>query len=259
MSALVRTRLPLAWKGGVFPFILSISFLDPLSLFRNYFYLLPSPWISFSHYLPSLPLITPSPQFSFSVILKYELDIYSPHCSFIFRFTQPEKLGMKDYSCGKCGKTHVCIGIPSLYRSLLTPSVIPKYNAILHCWFDTYTHDLLTLRHPNQLPATGSQQTAEHPKVAPGARLSAKGKSSAHPFSCNQSDVLIEPNVGPYCVLDILQRFEQKTADRSSARKIDTQIKFPASLNMAPYTSSFVRDMERENATNSHKGGGGNG
>lgn len=101
---------------------------------------------------------------------------------------------MKDYSCGKCGKTHVCIGIPSLYRSLLTPSVIPKYNAILHCWFDTYTHDLLTLRHPNQIPATGSQQTAEHPKVAPGARLSAQGKSSAHPFSCNQSDVLIKPN-----------------------------------------------------------------
>ena len=33
------------------------------------------------------------------------------------------------------------------------------------------------------------------------------------------------------------QRFEHKTTDKTSAQKIDAPIRFPASLNMAPYTT----------------------
>lgn len=44
-----------------------------------------------------------------------------------------------------------------------------------------------------------------------------------------------------------LQRFEHKTADKSSARKIDTKIKFPATLDMARYTTSMMKEIEKEN------------
>ncbi|KAG6918424.1 hypothetical protein DXG01_014603 [Tephrocybe rancida] len=40
------------------------------------------------------------------------------------------------------------------------------------------------------------------------------------------------------------QRFEHKTSDKTSARKIDAPIRFPASLNMAPYTSLALEDPE---------------
>jgi ubiquitin carboxyl-terminal hydrolase 22/27/51 len=56
-----------------------------------------------------------------------------------------------------------------------------------------------------------------------------------------------------------LKRFEHKTADRSSARKIDTQIKFPATLNMAHYTTSIMKETEKENASKNSKAGDGNG
>jgi ubiquitin carboxyl-terminal hydrolase 22/27/51 len=49
----------------------------------------------------------------------------------------------------------------------------------------------------------------------------------------------------------ILQRFEHKTTDKSSAQKIDAPIRFPASLNMAPYTTLVMNlktnGMEKEN------------
>ncbi|KXN82983.1 Ubiquitin carboxyl-terminal hydrolase 22, partial [Leucoagaricus sp. SymC.cos] len=96
------------------------------------------------------------------------------------RFTQPERLGLKDYSCGKCGKTHE-------------------------------TSKRLSIR---KLP--------------------------------------------PVLVFQ-LKRFEHKTADRSSARKIDTQIKFPATLNMASYTASSMKEAEKENANNNPKAFDGNG
>ncbi|KAG6885627.1 hypothetical protein C0993_012045 [Termitomyces sp. T159_Od127] len=41
------------------------------------------------------------------------------------------------------------------------------------------------------------------------------------------------------------QRFEHKTADKNSARKIDTPIRFPASLCMAPYTTLALEDLEK--------------
>jgi ubiquitin carboxyl-terminal hydrolase 22/27/51 len=42
------------------------------------------------------------------------------------------------------------------------------------------------------------------------------------------------------------QRFEHKSADKSSARKIDVPIRFPASLNMAPYTTVVMNMREKE-------------
>ncbi|KAJ6568652.1 hypothetical protein B0H19DRAFT_1024019 [Mycena capillaripes] len=44
-----------------------------------------------------------------------------------------------------------------------------------------------------------------------------------------------------------LKRFEHK-ADKSSARKIDTRIRFPATLNMAPFTTLVIKAEEKENS-----------
>ncbi|KAJ8520755.1 hypothetical protein ONZ45_g2476 [Pleurotus djamor] len=43
------------------------------------------------------------------------------------------------------------------------------------------------------------------------------------------------------------KRFEQKSIDKTSARKIDTPIRFPATLNMAPYTTASMRQTDKEN------------
>ncbi|KAF9558847.1 cysteine proteinase [Agrocybe pediades] len=42
------------------------------------------------------------------------------------------------------------------------------------------------------------------------------------------------------------KRFEHKTNDKSSARKIDTPIRFPATLNMAPYTTQVLKEGGKE-------------
>ncbi|TFK34607.1 cysteine proteinase [Crucibulum laeve] len=85
------------------------------------------------------------------------------------RFTQPEKLGPKEYSCSKCGKSHEA-------------------------------SKRLSIR---KLPPVLSFQ---------------------------------------------FKRFEQKSKDKASARKIDAPIRFPASLNMAPYTSLVMKETEKENS-----------
>ena len=36
------------------------------------------------------------------------------------------------------------------------------------------------------------------------------------------------------------QRFEHRTADKTAAKKIDTRVRFPATINMAPYTTFVV-------------------
>ncbi|KAJ6524236.1 hypothetical protein DFH09DRAFT_1264332 [Mycena vulgaris] len=46
-----------------------------------------------------------------------------------------------------------------------------------------------------------------------------------------------------------LKRFEHKTSDKSSARKIDAQIRFPATLNMAPFTTLVMKGAEKENSS----------
>ncbi|KAF7424547.1 hypothetical protein PC9H_009854 [Pleurotus ostreatus] len=46
-----------------------------------------------------------------------------------------------------------------------------------------------------------------------------------------------------------LKRFEHKSTDKTSARKIDTPIKFTATLNMAPYTTVTMTEKEKENHT----------
>ncbi|KAF8344708.1 hypothetical protein F5887DRAFT_969390 [Amanita rubescens] len=43
------------------------------------------------------------------------------------------------------------------------------------------------------------------------------------------------------------KRFEQKATDKTTTRKIGTQIHFPATLNMAPYTTLYMREAEKEN------------
>ena len=45
--------------------------------------------------------------------------------------------------------------------------------------------------------------------------------------------------------------FEHKTADKSAARKIEAPVRFPASLNMAPYTTLVMHKQEqlKENGT----------
>ncbi|KAJ7620961.1 hypothetical protein FB45DRAFT_927988 [Roridomyces roridus] len=86
------------------------------------------------------------------------------------RYTQPEKLGAKQYSCAKCGK--------------------------------------------------GAQEASK--------RLSIKKLPPVLSFQ--------------------FKRFEHKTADKSSARKIDSQIRFPAVLNMAPFTTLGMKSSEKENS-----------
>ncbi|KAF5379838.1 hypothetical protein D9615_005767 [Tricholomella constricta] len=85
------------------------------------------------------------------------------------RFTQPEKLGPKEYSCGKCGKA---------------------------------SHEASKRLSIRTLPPVLSFQ---------------------------------------------FKRFEHKTSDKNSARKIDAPIRFPASVNMAPYTTLAMKDSEKEN------------
>ncbi|KAF9007408.1 cysteine proteinase [Cyathus striatus] len=84
------------------------------------------------------------------------------------RFTQPEKLGAKDYSCDKCGKV---------------------------------SHGASKRLSIRKLPPVLSFQ---------------------------------------------FKRFEHKTADKSSARKIDAPIRFPSSLNMAPFTTVAMRETEKD-------------
>lgn len=86
------------------------------------------------------------------------------------RFTQPEKLGPKEYSCAKCGKA---------------------------------SHEA-------------------------SKRLSIKTLPPVLSFQ--------------------FKRFEHKTSDKSTARKIDAPIRFPASLNMAPYTTTALKDTEKGNS-----------
>jgi ubiquitin carboxyl-terminal hydrolase 22/27/51 len=80
------------------------------------------------------------------------------------RFTQPEKLGPKEYSCSKCGKA---------------------------------SHEASKRLSIRKLPPVLSFQ---------------------------------------------FKRFEHKTNDKSLARKIDAAIRFPASVNMAPYTSLAMKN-----------------
>ena len=41
--------------------------------------------------------------------------------------------------------------------------------------------------------------------------------------------------------LIFLQRFEHPTSDKSTARKIETRVRFPASINMADYTTHGMK------------------
>ncbi|KAF8629978.1 hypothetical protein AX17_005543 [Amanita inopinata Kibby_2008] len=85
------------------------------------------------------------------------------------RFTRPEKLGSKEYSCGKCGKA---------------------------------SHEASKRLSIRKLPPVLSFQ---------------------------------------------FKRFEQKASDKAAARKIESQIRFPATLNMAPFTTLYMRQSEKEN------------
>ncbi|KAJ7158960.1 hypothetical protein C8R43DRAFT_994564 [Mycena crocata] len=87
------------------------------------------------------------------------------------RFTQPEKLGPKQYSCSKCGKT---------------------------------AHEVSKRLSIRKLPPVLSFQ---------------------------------------------FKRFEHKTADKSNARKIDARVRFPATLNMAPFTTLVMKAAEKENGS----------
>ncbi|TFK73228.1 cysteine proteinase [Pluteus cervinus] len=84
------------------------------------------------------------------------------------RFTQIEKLGPKEYSCGKCGKA---------------------------------SHEASKRMSIRKLPPVLSFQ---------------------------------------------FKRFEHKGADKSTARKIDSQIKFPAMINMNPYTTLGMKEANSE-------------
>ena len=49
-----------------------------------------------------------------------------------------------------------------------------------------------------------------------------------------------------YQGLIISQRFEYKSADRSTAQKIEAVVRFPASLNIAEYTTLVMKAQEAE-------------
>ncbi|KAJ6568658.1 hypothetical protein B0H19DRAFT_939026, partial [Mycena capillaripes] len=70
----------------------------------------------------------------------------------------------------------------------------------------------------------------------------AKCGKAAHEFSKRLSIRKLPP------VLSFqFKRFEHK-ADKSSARKIDMRIRFPATLNMAPFTTPVMKAEENETA-----------
>ena len=41
------------------------------------------------------------------------------------------------------------------------------------------------------------------------------------------------------------QRFEQRSLDKSAARKIEAPVRFPVTLNMAPYTTLVMHKQEQ--------------
>jgi ubiquitin carboxyl-terminal hydrolase 22/27/51 len=52
-----------------------------------------------------------------------------------------------------------------------------------------------------------------------------------------------------------LQRFEHKTTDKSSAQKIDALVRFPASFNIAPYTTLVMNLKSKETERENERGG----
>ena len=42
-----------------------------------------------------------------------------------------------------------------------------------------------------------------------------------------------------------MQRFEHPTTDKTSARKIEARVRFPASLNMAEFTTLGLKTQEK--------------
>ncbi|KAF5326836.1 hypothetical protein D9619_004989 [Psilocybe cf. subviscida] len=110
------------------------------------------------------------------------------------RFTQPEKLGAKEYTCSKCGKAAHQEASKRLSIKKLPPVLSFQFKAslfIAHCLIDR----------------------------------------------CR-----------PCRLTRFRQRFEHKTNDKSSARKIDATIRFPAFINMAPYTTLGMRDSGKDSA-----------
>jgi len=130
------------------------------------------------------------------------LPLFISSCD-INRFTHPEKLGQKEYSCSKCGKaTHASHSQPQFF---LINSLVFRQEASKR----------LSIR---KLPPVLSFQFKVNLCVLPSV------------LSISLSS----------------QRFEHKNGDKSSARKIDATIRFPASLNMAPYTTLAMQSVSKE-------------
>ncbi|KAK0222878.1 hypothetical protein EDD85DRAFT_860078 [Armillaria nabsnona] len=108
---------------------------------------------------------TSDPMLDISLELKDETTLHG--C--LKRFTQSEKLGSKEYNCGKCNKSS---------REVSKRMSISKLPPVLSFQF---------------------------------------------------------------------KRFEHKTSDKPTARKLDTPVRFPATINMAPFTSIALKENEKEN------------
>ena len=79
-----------------------------------------------------------------------------------------------------------------------------------------------------------SGQAFEYPETAARAQLSVQGALAR----------LIESGLG----LNVkrAQRFEHKTTSKAVPQKIDTPVRFPASLNMAPYTTLAMSHSSKD-------------
>lgn len=86
---------------------------------------------------------------------------------------------------------------------------------------------------------SGGEQTTQHSQTSASVKLPVQGIF-----------LLLAPKLD-VALSQVPQRFEHKTTDKTSPRKIDSAIRFPASLNMAPYTTLVMnlkgKDSEKEN------------
>ncbi|KAJ7503328.1 hypothetical protein B0H11DRAFT_1975258 [Mycena galericulata] len=141
-------------------------------------------------------------------------------CNCIIHSTFAGQL-QSDVVCERCGNTTTTVD-PMLDISLELKSVVSGDNTLAAC-LKRYT---------------------QPEKLGPKQYSCVKCGKAAHEVSKRLSIKKLPP------VLSFqFKRFEHKTADKSSARKIDAQIRFPATVNMAPFTTLVMKNSEKENSS----------
>ncbi|KAG6817229.1 hypothetical protein H0H87_011286 [Tephrocybe sp. NHM501043] len=139
------------------------------------------------------------------------------HCNCITHATFAGQL-QSDVKCERCGNVTSTVD-PMLDVSLDFRGTSGENNTLASC-----------LRRFTQPEKLGAKYTCKSEKCSKASQEASKRLSfrTLPPVLCFQ-----------------FKRFEHKTADKTSARKIDTPVRFPASLNMAPYTTLAIDNPEK--------------